>query len=80
MESTDALDWKPVAYPKVLPPVLKFSDGWEYDTRKSGGIERPFLYRDENGVPLLLFGAFGIDKDGIRREHSFNARIPFHLP
>lgn len=80
MESTDALDWKPVAHPKVLPPVLKFSDGLEYDTRKSGGIERPFLYRDEDGVPQLLFGAFGVDKNGVRREHSFNARIPFHLP
>lgn len=80
MQSDDALEWTPVAYPKVLPPVLKFTDGTVYDTREFGGVERPFLYCNEDGVPQLLFGAFGIHTRGIHREHSYNAAIPFHLP
>lgn len=80
MESRDAIDWHPVPHPKVLPSVLKFSDGTTYDARKSGGIERPFVCFDEKGVPQFLFGAFGVHSRGIHREHSFNVAIPFHLP
>ena len=80
MESVDALDWYPVAHPKVLPPKLKFNNGSVYDTREFGGIERPFLYLNEKGIPLLLFGSFGVNNNGVHREHSFNAAIPFNLP
>lgn len=76
MVSDDAIDWKPAQYPKVLPPVLNFSDGATYDVMKHN-VERPFVFFEDNGKPLLLFGAFGIDNKGIRREHSFNACIPF---
>lgn len=78
LTSKDAIDWKAPKYPKVLPRRLKFSDGSIYDTYV-GGVERPFLYRDEDGNPQLLFGAFSIHKENIRRDHSFNGRIPLRL-
>lgn len=77
MVSDDAIEWKPAKYPKVLPPVLTWSDGTTYDVMKHN-VERPFVFFDEEGKPLLLFGAFGVDAQGIRREHSFNACIPFN--
>lgn len=80
MQSDDAINWSTVPNPKILPAQLYFSDGTVYDTKKLGGIERPFLYMDERGKPLYLFGTFGINNNGIRREHSYNARIPFKLP
>lgn len=75
MTSEDAIVWKPAKHPKVLPPILHWSNGSTYDGRESS-VERPFLYRDEAGTPRLLFGAFGIRKGNLRREHSFNGRIP----
>lgn len=76
MVSDDAIDWKPAKFPKVIPPVLNFTDGSTYDVMGKN-VERPFVFFDGDGKPLLLFGAFGADKNGIRREHSFNACIPF---
>lgn len=79
MTSEDAVNWKPAKYPKVLPPTLRWSDGSTYDGRDSS-VERPCLYRDEAGIPRLLFGAFGVRKGEVRRDHSFNGRIPLRLP
>lgn len=79
MMSDDAMDWHATSCPKVLPAKLQWEDGTVYDA-KTDHVERPFLYRDENGVPRLLFGAFSINKDGIHREHSFNGRIPLKIP
>lgn len=79
MTSEDAIVWKPAKYPKVLPPTLYWSDGSTYDGRDNS-VERPFLYRDEAGIPCLLFGAFGVRNGEQRREHSFNGRIPLKLP
>ena len=79
MESDDAMNWRPAKYPKVLPVKLQWEDGTVYDA-KADHVERPFLYRDEAGVPKLLFGAFSIHTNGVHREHSFNGRIPLRLP
>lgn len=78
MESDDAINWTCTQKPKVLPSKLYFSDGSTYDAG-AHHIERPFLYRDKKGVPQLLFGTFAFDKGNVRREHSFNAHIPFKI-
>lgn len=78
MESDDAINWECTLKPKVLPSTLYFSDGSTYDAAKHH-IERPFLFRDKEGIPQLLFGTFAFDKGNVRREHSFNARIPFKI-
>ena len=77
MESGDAIDWHPVRHPKVLPPKIYYTDGTFYDANKNS-FERPFLLFDKDGKPKILFGACGIDADGVRRAHSFNMRIPLH--
>lgn len=79
MVSDDAMNWKAADKPNVLPKVLHFSDGSSYDEGKSGPVERPWFYRNEKGVPVLLFGAFGIHTGGLHREHTFNGWIPFKL-
>lgn len=79
MESDDAIHWQTTCYPKILPPNLYFKDGTVYDA-KEYGVERPFLYMDDEGKPLLLFGAFSVSEGGVHRSHSFNARIPIALP
>ena len=79
LTSKDAIDWEAPKCPKVLPKILEFSDGSTYDAKVIGGVERPFLYRDEDGNPQLLFGAFSIHKGKVRRDHSFNGRIPLKL-
>lgn len=79
MVSIDAITWKLTKHPKVLPPILQCSDGNVYDICKNG-VERPFLYRDEDGIPRFLFDAFGVDKGNVRREHSFNGWIPLYKP
>lgn len=76
MVSDDAMDWRVSPYPKVLSAKLQWEDGTVYDAH----VERPFLYRDENGIPCLLFGAFSVHTNGIHREHSFNGRIPLVIP
>ncbi|MGL4853291.1 MAG: glycoside hydrolase family protein [Phocaeicola sp.] len=78
MESKDAIDWKCVPQPKVLPATLHLEDGSIYNAGEYH-IERPFLFRDKHDTPQLLFGAFGVEKNGVRREHSFNAAIPFKI-
>lgn len=78
MKSVDAIHWQPVSHPKVLPPVLKWSDGRTYDANKLS-FERPFLLFDKEGIPQLLLGACGVNKDNIRREHSFNVRVPLMI-
>lgn len=75
LTSDDAVVWQAAKYPKVLPAKIKWTDGSVYDVRAST-IERPCLYRDENGIPRFFFGAFGVHKGKIMREHSFNGRIP----
>lgn len=78
MCSRDAIDWKPAKYAKVIPQNLRWSNGDTYDAGKKS-FERPFIYFDKKGKPALLFGTFSEDKNGIRREHSFNGWIPFDI-
>lgn len=79
MQSKDALEWTPAAHPKVLPPTLHWSDGTTYEASEYN-VERPWLYCDETGKPCLLFGTIGLNLNGIHREFSYNARIPFQIP
>ena len=78
MESDDAINWRPTLHPKVLPSVLYWVDGTTYDANKLS-FERPFLFFDEDGVPQMLLGTFSVNNHGIRREHSFNGRVPLKL-
>ena len=79
LQSKDAIAWVKSDKPKVLPRYLKWSDGTVYDAQKDH-VERPFLFFDQDGVPVYLFGAFSIHKDGEFRNHSFNGRIPLIEP
>lgn len=79
MVSDDAINWRVATCPKVLPAQLEWEDGTIYDAKKNH-IERPFLYRNEKGIPSLLFGTFSVHTNGIFREHSFNGRIPLSMP
>ena len=78
MESEDAVNWRPAPHPKVLPPVLHWSDGSTYDANKLS-FERPFVFFDKDGIPQLLLGTFSVNNNGIRREHSFNGRVPLKI-
>lgn len=76
LQSDDAVNWTPVKHPKVVPTNLKWADGTVMD-KNASHIERPFLYFDKKGRPVLLFGAMGVARNGKQREHSYNVRIPF---
>lgn len=78
MESEDAVNWRPAPHPKVLPPVLHWSDGSTYDANELS-FERPFVFFDKDGIPQLLLGTFSVNNNGIRREHSFNGRVPLKI-
>ncbi|WP_316793353.1 glycoside hydrolase family protein [Pedobacter frigoris] len=67
LQSRDGIDWQASKYPAVAPYKLKFADG----TFSEDKIERPWLYR-EKGVPIILFGAMGVNN----REHSINVAVP----
>lgn len=76
LQSADAVNWIAVKHPRVAPSNLKWADGTVF-SHAASHIERPFLYFDKSGRPLLLFGAMGETRNGKEREHSFNVRIPF---
>jgi hypothetical protein len=65
--STDAINWNPTKYPKVISKDVFGEDGRKFDDK----LERPCLLM-ENGLPIYLFGAMGIDK----RNHSMNIAVP----
>jgi len=65
--SSDGSNWHPAQYPKVLSREVYDANGKKFDDK----LERPCLLI-ENGVPLYLFGAMGIDK----RRHSMNVAVP----
>jgi hypothetical protein len=76
LQSDDAINWGPVEHPQVVPMHLQWADGTVLD-KAASHVERPFLYFDNKGKPLLLFGAMAEKQNGIERAHSFNVRIPF---
>lgn len=69
-ESRDGFDWRPAAQPKVLGNDFEWEDG----TRSGSKLERPALLF-EDGVPVALFGALDLLKDGVR-DHACNVHIP----
>lgn len=70
LSSKDGIDWRPTAFPKVVPTRLKFANGSLADDK----LERPCLYT-EKGVPKILFGALGFNKRNI----SKNVAIPLFI-
>ncbi|KAA9042225.1 hypothetical protein FW778_00450 [Ginsengibacter hankyongi] len=71
LSSTNGIDWLPTKYPKVMPNHVQMDDG----TLSEDKLERPCLYT-ENGLPVLLFGALGIN----HRQYSINVAVPLKIP
>lgn len=67
LTSTNAVDWVSAKHVLVAPSKINLPNGKLSDDR----IERPFLWF-ENGMPVYLFGAMGINHRG----HSMNIAIP----
>lgn len=67
LKSKDGINWEQTKYPKVVPHRLKFEGSIVSDDK----LERPCLYL-ENGVPIYLFGAHGVNK----RAYSVNVAVP----
>lgn len=72
LSSSNAIDWEVTKHPLVTPPKIKYADGRTSDDR----MERPFLIFDKAGMPIILYGAMGING----REHSMNVAIPLKQP
>lgn len=57
-ESSDGVtDWHASKNPLVLPNYITWEDG----TRNNSQVERPWLMFDEEGTPIMLFGATRIN-------------------
>ncbi len=69
-ESRDGFDWQPAMHPKVLDNYFLWEDGTSSGVR----IERPALLF-ENNVPIALFGAVDVTRNGVR-DHAYNVHIP----
>lgn len=67
MESVNGFDWEASENPLVLNSRFKFEDGSLSDLK----LERPQLLF-EKGKPIFLFGALGINENGIHRAHACN--------
>ena len=67
LSSTNAIDWKPSKFPKVIAKEVFDEQGKQLDDK----LERPCLLI-ENGLPTYLFGAMGINN----RKHSMNIAVP----
>jgi hypothetical protein len=65
--SKDAIQWNPAKYPKVISKDVFGENEKKFDDK----LERPCLLM-ENGLPIYLFGAMGIEK----RKHSMNIAVP----
>jgi predicted GH43/DUF377 family glycosyl hydrolase len=70
LSSSDGINWKPTTYPMVIGKEIFDETGTKLDDK----LERPCLLI-ENGIPIYLFGAMGIDN----RAHSMNIAIPLLL-
>lgn len=71
LSSKNGIDWLPTKYPKVMPNHVQMDDG----TISADKLERPCLFT-EKGLPILLFGALGLN----HREHSINVAVPLKVP
>ncbi len=67
LSSSNAIDWKPTKYPKVIAKEVYDEHGKKLDDK----LERPWLLM-QKGLPIYLFGAMGIN----RRNHSMNIAVP----
>lgn len=71
MSSKNGYDWKGAENSLVLNSRFKFEDG----TMSKLKLERPQVLL-ENGKPFFLFGALGINENGIHRAHACNVFVP----
>ncbi len=71
LSSKNGMDWLPTKYPKVMPNHVQMEDG----SMSEDKLERPCLYT-EKGLPVLLFGALGLN----HRQHSINVAVPLKRP
>jgi predicted GH43/DUF377 family glycosyl hydrolase len=67
LSSSNAIDWKPTKYPKVIANEVYDEHGKKLDDK----LERPWLLM-QKGLPVYLYGAMGIN----RRYHSMNIAVP----
>ncbi|MCU0396035.1 MAG: glycoside hydrolase family protein [Chitinophagaceae bacterium] len=67
LHASDGIHWRPTPFPEVVPPRLRFENGLLSDDK----LERPWLYT-EKGMPLVLFGALGMNN----RSYSVNVAVP----
>jgi hypothetical protein len=80
IQSKDGKDWKFANHPEVSKRVLHFNDG---STQLLSHLERPFIYRNKNGIPIALFAAASFEppyKGDILnvdlKHNTFNVCIP----
>ncbi|MDO6809671.1 glycoside hydrolase family protein [Zobellia galactanivorans] len=71
IESKDGLCWKAAKHPLILGSSFKWVNG----ENSEGKLERPQLLI-ENGVPTYLFGAYGIEDNGVKRGRCWNVQVP----
>ncbi len=70
-QSGDGIDWKPAAKPLVSDRTIRWADG---ATETLGDLERPQLFFDGKGEPMILFCAATRGKRA--PGNTFNIRIP----
>ena len=74
MYSQDGIDWKLPENSLFMKKRLIFMNG---DTIAVNRLERPQLYVDDNGTPLVLYAACAIDDINNKNDGtSFNVHIP----
>jgi|GEM_PF-5547415 len=76
--SDDGLAWRLAPEPVVHRRELLFADG---SKRLLGNVERPWLLRDENGVPTVLYAAASDDPRGFHHAtRTWLQAIPLRIP
>jgi hypothetical protein len=80
LTSKNGTDWSFPETPEVSKREIVFKDG---SKRLLNNLERPFIYRDKNGMPIALFAAAAYEDPGqgdpmkVDENHNtFNVCIP----
>ena len=80
LNSKDGKDWRFSKTPEVSKRELNFQDG---STKLLNRLERPFIYRDKNGIPIALFAAASYEAPNQgdplhvnEQRNTFNVCIP----
>ena len=80
LNSKDGKDWRFSKTPEVSKRELNFQDG---SAKLLNRLERPFIYRDKNGIPIALFAAASYEAPNQgdplhvnEQRNTFNVCIP----